>query len=88
MVLVIWKNRPVNVCPFANVAVMEPETLPELIQLNLTEFVPEPAEPEPVLMVAQPTDSAMTSRTPALEMIRPILKLQSPTTRPSTCECT
>jgi hypothetical protein len=83
---VIWKNRPVKVPPFANVAIMEPETLPEPVQLNFTEFVPDTAEPEPVLIVvAQPTASPTTSSNAALEVIHAILSLQGPTTPPSIC---
>jgi hypothetical protein len=74
---VTWKNRPVKVSPFANVAVMEPETFPELVQLNFTEFVPDIAEPEPVLTVAQPTTSPTISRNPALEVIHAILNFSS-----------
>ena len=49
---------------------MEPETLPRLVQPNFTGFVPDTAEPEPVLIVAQPTASATTSSNPALHVIR------------------
>jgi hypothetical protein len=74
--LVVWKNRPVKVSPLARVAVMEPERLPELVQLNFTGFVTGNVEPEPVLVVAQPTASATTRRNPALQVIRAILNLQ------------
>jgi hypothetical protein len=55
---------------------MEPERLPELVQLNFTGFVTGRVEPEPVLVVAQPTTSPTTRRNPALQVIRAILNLQ------------
>jgi hypothetical protein len=67
--LVAWKNRPVKISPFANVAVMEPETLPEPAQLDFAEFVPDTAAPEPVLTMAQPTISPTTNRNPTPKAI-------------------
>jgi hypothetical protein len=54
---------------------MEPETLPELAQLNFTEFVPDTAEPEPDLTVAQPAARPATSSNAALEVIHAMLNL-------------
>jgi hypothetical protein len=66
----------VKVRPFAKVAVMEPETLPRPVQPNFTGFVPDTAAPEPVLVVAQPAASPMSSSNPTLEIIRAMLYLQ------------
>jgi hypothetical protein len=57
---------------------MEPETLPEPVQLKFAEFVPDVAEPEPVLIVAHPAASMAISSNPALEIIRAIVNLQWP----------
>ena len=51
-----------KISPFANVGVMEPETLLEPAQLDFAEFVPDTAAPEPVLTMAQPTISPTTNR--------------------------
>jgi hypothetical protein len=48
---------------------MEPETLPELVQLNLTELVPDIAAPEPVLAVAQPATTPTTTSNPTFEVV-------------------
>ena len=74
--LVIWKNRPLKVSPFAKVAVMEPDTMLGLLQLNFTKFVPGTVEPEPVLIVAQPATTPTTSRNAVLKIMPAILNLR------------
>jgi hypothetical protein len=55
---------------------MEPETFPEPVQLNSTGFVPDVAEPEPTLVVAQPTTNPTLSRNPALKITEAMMNLQ------------
>jgi hypothetical protein len=53
---------------------MEPERLPEPLQLNFAGFVADAAAPEPVPIVVQPTASPTTSRIPALKVIHAIFE--------------
>lgn len=52
--LVIWKKRPVNALPLAaEVAVIEPDTLSVLLQLNVNASAPVRVAPVPIPIVVQ-----------------------------------
>jgi hypothetical protein len=80
--LVIWKKRPLNAVPLAaDVAVIEPDTLSVLLQLNVNASAPVRVAPVPTPIVVQ-AEARQAANTSVLALWNVLLMVMYPS-----CSC-